>query len=328
MGSPVVPGLSTPASVTPVLPPGDAVTSISWKSARTDCTFSAPTAADTTVSCPATASGSTTVTATLTDTLAVTKAITMPLVFTTTGAKRNLAVSFGIAGQSGSPQAACTSASTPLRAVVTDVLTGAPVRGVSVGFSRQSGTALPVTLARGTTDATGAAASSLVTATAVTLTASSTAVGMFNAYPASSIAITTSVCTPSLTAALDRSSVYYGDPVLVSGTASHASPAGAVALGGAPLQVNETVAGRVLALGRVTSAADGSYRLAVRPTLAGTVSVALAAAPSWTATGATAGTVTINQPATVLTAGGTATDVGYGAPVLVSGTLQRDAGGC
>ncbi|HST49856.1 hypothetical protein [Jatrophihabitans sp.] len=327
VGSPVVPGLSTTASVTPIVPPRDEVTSISWKAGRTDCTFSAPTAADTTVSCPATATGSTTVTATVTDTLGTTKVVTMPLVFNTTGAKRNLAVSFGIAGQSGSPQSACVSASTPLRATVVDALTGGPVRGVSVGFSRQSGTALPVTLARGTTDATGVAASSLVTATAVTLTASTLAVGPFNAYPASSIAITTSVCTSGLTATVDRNAVYYGDPVTVSGTATHSSSAGPVALGGAPLQVNETVAGRVLALGRVTSAADGSYRLAVRPTLSGTVSVVLAASPSWTAASAVAGGVTVNQPATVLTASANATDVGYAAPVLVSGSLQRDAGG-
>ena len=91
VASPVVPGLSTSASVTPILPPGDAVTSIRWKSARTDCTFGAPTAADTSVSCPATATGSTTVTATLTDTLGATKAVTMPLVFSTSGAKRNVA---------------------------------------------------------------------------------------------------------------------------------------------------------------------------------------------------------------------------------------------
>src|SRR3954469_24858549 len=158
VGSPVVPGLSTTASVTPILPPGDAITSISWKSARADCTFSAPAAADTSVSCPATATGSTSVTATLTDTAGASKAVTMPLVFSTSGTKRNVAVAFGIAGQSGSPQAACVSASTPLRATVTDTVTGTPVRGVSVGFSKQSGTALPVALARGTTDAVGIAA--------------------------------------------------------------------------------------------------------------------------------------------------------------------------
>ncbi|HEV2885411.1 MAG TPA: hypothetical protein VGX49_00750, partial [Jatrophihabitans sp.] len=324
--SPVVPGLSTAASVTPILPPGDLVTSMRWKSARTDCTFSAATQAQTSISCPATATGSTTVTATLTDTAGATKAVTVPLVFSTSGSKRNLTVSFGIAGQSGSPQEACVSAGTPLRAVVTDAATGAPVRGVSVGFSRQSGTALPVALARGTTDAAGIASSSLLTSTAVTLTASTTAVGPFNAYPASSIAITTGVCTAGLTATADHSATYYSDPVTVSGLLTHPSAGGNVALAGASLQVNETAAGRVLALGRVSSAADGSYRLVARPTLSGTLTVALAATPSWTAASATAGTVTVSLPATMLTAGANATDVGYAAPVVVSGTLQRAAG--
>lgn len=325
--SPVIPGLSTTASVTAVLPPGDSVTSIAWKSARSDCTFGTPALAQTSISCPATATGTTSVTATLTDTAGSTKAVTMPLAFATSGAKRGLAVSFGIAGQTGSPQAACISASTPLRASVTDAATGAPVGGVSVGFSRQSGTALPVALPRGTTDATGAASSSLVTSTAVTLTVATTAVGVFNAYSAAPIAITAGVCTPSLTAGTDRGAVYYGDPVTVSGLLTHTVPGGEVALGGASLQVTETAAGRVLALGRVTSAADGSYRIAVRPTVSGTLAVTLAAAPSWTAASAAAGTVAVSLPATVLTAAANATDVGYAAPVAVSGTLLRDAGG-
>jgi len=327
VASPVVPGLSAAASVTPVLPAGDAVTSIKWKSARTDCLFSAPTLAQTSVSCPAIATGSTTVTATLTDTAGSTKAVTVPLVFSTSGAKRNLAVSFGIAGQSGSPQAACVSASTPLQATVTDAATGAPVRGVSVGFSRQSGAALPVALARGVTDANGIAASTLLTATAVTLTATTLAVGPYNAYSGGSVAVTTSVCTAGLTAAADRAATYYGDPVTVTGTVTHAVAGGDVALAGAAVQVSETAAGRVLALARVTSAADGSYRAVVRPTLSGTLTVALAATPSWTAASAVAGSVAVSLPATVLTAAANATDVGYAAPVLVTGTLSRDAGG-
>jgi len=325
--SPVVPGLGTAASVTPILPPGDSVTSIAWKAARTDCTFSAPTLPQTSISCPATATGVTTVTATLKDTAGSTKAVTMPLVFATSGAKRDVAVSFGIAGQSGSPQAACVSANTPLQASVTDAVTGAPVRGVSVGFSKQSGTALPVALARGVTDAAGTARSTLLTSTTVTLTVATTAVGPFNAYTGAPITITAAVCATGLTAAADRGATYYGDPVTVSGTVTHTSAGGDVALAGASLQVTETAAGRVLALGRVTSAADGSYRLAVRPTVSGTLAVALAATPSWTAASAVAGSVAVSLPGTVLTAAANATDVGYAAPVVVSGTLLRDAGG-
>ncbi|HEX8092534.1 MAG TPA: hypothetical protein VF542_01810, partial [Jatrophihabitans sp.] len=327
VNSPVVPGLSTAASVTALLPPGDAVSSIAWKSARADCAFSTPTLAQTSISCPATATGTTTVTATVTDTAGSTKAVTVPLVFATSGAKRNLAVSFGIAGQSGSPQSACSSANTPLQALVTDALTGAPVRGVSVGFSRQSGTALPVALARGTTDTGGIARSSLLTSSALTLTAATTAVGMFNAYAGGAIAVTAGVCTAALTASADRSATYYGDPVTVSGLLTHTSPGGDVALAGASLQITETAAGRVLALGRVTSAADGSYRMAVRPTVSGSLAVTLAATPSWTAAGAAAGTVAVSLPSTALRAAADATDVGYAAPVVVSGTLLRDADG-
>lgn len=329
VASPVVPGLSAAASVTPVLPPGDALTSISWKSARADCAFSAPTLAQTTVSCPAIATGATTVTATLTDTAGTTKAVTMPLVFNTTGPKRNLAVSFGVVGQSGNPQSACISAGAPLRARVTDVATGAAVRGISVGFSRQSGTALPVALPRGVTDADGVAGSSLLTSTAVTLTATTLAAGSFNAYAGSSLTVTVAVCTAGLTAAADRAATYYGDPVTVSGMVTRASAGPDVPLAGAALQISQTVPGRVLALAlaRVTSAADGSYRAVVRPTLSGTLTVALAATPSWTAASASAGAVAVSLPGTVLSATANATDVGYAAPVLVSGTLLRDAGG-
>ena len=55
--------------------------------------------------------------------------------------------------------------------------------------------------------------------------------------------------------------------------------------------------------------------------------VTLAATPSWTAASATAGGVAVSLPGTVLSAAANATDIGYAAPVLVSGTLLRDAGG-
>ncbi|MDQ1740118.1 MAG: hypothetical protein QOE53_1770, partial [Pseudonocardiales bacterium] len=298
-----------------------------WTSGRADCAFCAPSLAQSSICCPPTATGTTTVTATVKDTTGSTKAVTVPLVFATSGAKRTLAVSFGIAGQTGSPQSACAAANTPVRASVTDAATGAPVRGVTVGFSKQSGAALPVALPRGVTDAGGIASSSLVTSTALTLTAATTAVGMFNAYSGGSISIIAGVCTAGLTAGADRSATYYGDPVTVSGLVTHTSPAGDVALAGASLQITETAAGRVLALGRVTSGADGSYRLAVRPTVSGSLAVTLAATPSWTAGSAAAGAVAVSLPATVLTAAANATDVGYAAPVVVSGTLLRDAGG-
>ena len=151
--------------------------------------------------------------------------------------------------------------------------------------------------------------------------------GAFNATPASAITITTAVCTADLSAAARPQRGLLRRPGDGQRHPTHTSPAGPSRWPGRRCRSTETVAGRVLALGRVTSAADGSYRLAVRPTPSGTLAVALAASPSWTAASATAGAVTVNQPATVLTAAANATDVGYAAPVLVSGTLQRDAGG-
>jgi hypothetical protein len=60
--------------------------------------------------------------------------------------------------------------------------------------------------------------------------------------------------------------------------------------------------------------------------VSGSLAVTLAATPSWTAASAAAGTVVVSLPDTVLTAGANATDVGYAAPVVVSGTLLRAAG--
>lgn len=327
LGSPVVPGVSTTAAVNPVLPPNDAVTSIAWKSARADCTFSAPTLAQTSVSCPATATGTTTVTATVKDTAGSTKVVTMPLAFAGTSPKRGLTVTFGVAGQSGSPQSVCTSATTPLRATVTDTATGQPVKGVFVNFARQAGAAAPIALARGTSGPDGVATSTVSTTTALTLSAGTTAVGPFNAATAGSVAVTAAKCTPKVTAGLDRNASYYGDPVTVGGVLTRPSAAGDLPLAGAPLTISETAGSKVTALGKATAAADGSYTAVVHPTASGTVSVALAATTSWTATTAGAGTIAISLPSTAITATLNATDVGYAAPVLVSGTLTRNAGG-
>ena len=95
-----------------------------------------------------------------------------------------------------------------------------------------------------------------------------TAAGPFNAATASSVAISAAKCAPSVTAGVDKSASYYGDPVTVSGVLNRATGS-SVGLSGAPLQVSETVAGRITVLGKATSAADGSYRVVVRPTASG-----------------------------------------------------------
>ncbi|MDQ1733016.1 MAG: hypothetical protein QOK10_3175, partial [Pseudonocardiales bacterium] len=231
VNNPAIPGIGTQATVTPILPDGHSVTSIRWKSGRTDCVFSAPSSRTTTVTCPAKASGTTTVTATVLDSAQASRAVTVPLVFNTGGAKRDLAVTFGLAGQSGSSQSVCTSASTPVVATVTDAATGSPVMGIPVSFSRQTGSLNPVGLPGANTGADGRATVSISTATPLTLASRTTAVGPFNAFAGSSFGITASRCTPDLTATTNLTSTYYGDPVTVTGTLTRALGTGVVPVG-------------------------------------------------------------------------------------------------
>lgn len=327
LASTVIPGLSSTASVTPQLPAGDAVASIAWRAARADCTFSAPSAAQTQLSCPAAATGSTTISVTVTDTARVSKLVSVPLAFNVTGAKRAVTVSATLSGQSGSVQSACTSAASSLRASVVDVATGLPVKGILVSFSRQSGVGAPVSLASGSSGVDGAAASTLVTATPVTIAAKSGVLGPFLAGTATSFSVSAAKCTPSISAVASTSSIYYGDPVTVSGRLTRTAGSQQVALAGAAVQLTETVSGRVLVLANVVTAADGSFAGSVRPTSSGTLNASLPATASWLGATATAGPVTVNIAASSLTATSAASDVGYGGPLLVSGTLTRDAGG-
>jgi len=104
-----------------------------------------------------------------------------------------------------------------------------------------------------------------------------------------------------------------------------------VPVSGASLPVKlTTVSGlttKVTSLGSAVVAADGSFRLAVKPTASGTLSVELVGSAGYTATRVELGAVTVNIPDTLLDAGAAPTDVGYGGGVTVSGTLERDAGG-
>ncbi|MDX6324843.1 MAG: hypothetical protein QOK15_1197, partial [Nocardioidaceae bacterium] len=109
VNNPAVPGLATQVSVTPVLPDGRTVTSVAWKSARTDCTFATPTALQSDVTCAATASGSTTVTVTIKDSTGATKTLTSPLTFAT-GTARPVTLGVAAAAQDGTPVSVCTGA--------------------------------------------------------------------------------------------------------------------------------------------------------------------------------------------------------------------------
>lgn len=73
----------------------------------------------------------------------------------------------------------------------------------------------------------------MTTTTALTLSATTTAVGPFNAATGAGVAVSAAKCVPKLTAGLDRNASYYGDAVATSGILTRSSHAGEVPLAGA-----------------------------------------------------------------------------------------------
>ncbi len=331
VNNPAVPGLATQASVAPALPTGRTVRSISWTSARSDCTFASPTQLSSTVTCAATASAPTTVTATVTDSTGASKVVTSPLTFAT-GTSRPVRVVLSAASQStesASTAAVCTGAAFPLAATVVDVASGSPVKGLPVVFSRQVGTVL---------GQLGTIASSLLglstltqsVTTATTYSASNAAGSVYALTTSPQLTATPGTCTPTFTGALDRTSTYYGDPVTVTGTATRLAGSASVPIAGlaVPVRLTSVVDGvtRVTSLGSATTAADGSYRLVVNPTASGALSIQTTASPAYAASSFTLGQVQVALPVTRLTGAVDKTDVGYGSPIVVSGRLDRIAG--
>lgn len=330
VNNPAVPGLATQASVAPSLPAGRTVTAVLWKSARTDCSFTTPTALQTEVACGAGASASTTVTATLTDSSGATKVVTSPLTFAT-GTARPVTVSLGAAGQwpAGGTASVCTGAAFPLSARVIDVASGQPVKGLATALTKQTAAmTAPASVGSPVTAATGVATLNQ-TATVPTTFRGRTAAGTVYAAGAQvALVASPARCTTALSAGLSDNDVYYADPVTVSGTLSASVGATPVAASGVALAVRLTTAtGTVLTLGSAKTASDGTYALVVKPTASGTVSVVLATSTAYTASTASAGAITVRVPATLVTGAVDRTDVGYGQPVVVTGTLRRDAGG-
>jgi hypothetical protein len=138
---------------------------------------------------------------------------------------------------------------------------------------------------------------------------------------------TVAQCVPTVTGVTDRTSSYYGDPVPVTGQLTRAATGGTVPLPGATVQVLETVNGRAVQLGTAVTGLDGGIHTVVHPTITGTISLNLPASTAWTAAGVAAGSLTVLIPGTTLTATADRFDVGYLDPVVVSGTLLRNAGG-
>jgi 5-hydroxyisourate hydrolase-like protein (transthyretin family) len=331
VNNPAVPGLATQASVAPSLPAGRTVAGVKWRSTRADCTFSAPAQLQTDVTCNASSAAAATVTATLVDSTGATKTVTSPLTFAA-GTARPVTLALGAAGQtppSGGSAPVCTGAPFALVATVLDTASGQPVKGLTATFTKKSETMTTAAAAgSATTTAAGTATTSQTVTTATTYKAQTAAGTTYAAGGPASLTAVPARCATSLTADADRSDVYYSDPVTVSGRLAATSSGTPVAPAGVTLSVRLTTgAGKVLALGTVKTGTEGSYSLVVKPTASGTISVALAGSTSYAAATATAGEIAVALPETALTAGVAPSEVGYGDGVLVTGTLQRVAGG-
>lgn len=331
VNNPAVPGLGTQASVTPALPSGRTVASVQWKSAKADCVFSAPTALQTEVACNASATGSTTVTATLTDSTGATKAVTSPLTFAT-GTARPVAIALGAAGQSpadGGTAAVCTGAAFPLTARVVDVASGRPVKGLATTLTKQTAAmTAPASAGAPVTAITGEATQSQTATVATTYRGRVAAGSVYAAAGPATLVASPGRCTTALTADLAADEVWYGDPVTVTGALTATADGTAVVPAGVGVAVRlTTAAGKVVALGTAKTGADGTFSLAAKPTTSGTIGVSLPAGTAYTGASATAGPITVKEPATRITGAVDTTAVGYGQAIVVTGTLRRDAGG-
>lgn len=331
VNNPAVPGLATQASVTPVLPSGRTVTSVQWRSARADCAFTTPTEAQTEVVCGAFATGSTTVTATVTDSTGATKVVTSPLTFAAeTG--RAIGIRLGAAGQQpadGGTAAVCTSAAFPLTATVVDTASGRPVKGLTTALTKQTAAmTAPASAGAPVTGASGVATQNQTAALATTYRGRVAVSRVYAAAGPATLLAAPARCTTTLTAALDDTALWYGDPVTVSGTLGATAGGTAVAPAGVGVAIGlTTAAGKVVTLGTARTGADGRYALAVKPTASGTIGASLPAGTSYTGASATAGTVAVTEPATRITGAVDRSAVAYGQTVVVTGTLRRDAGG-
>lgn len=332
VNNPAVPGLATQVSVAPSLPAGRTVASVVWKSARTDCVFSAPTELQSLVTCNATAATATSVTATVVDSTGASKVVSSPLTFAT-GTARPVTITVSGAGQTpvGGDITVCSGASFPLRGRVVDAASGQPVKGLATTWTKKTPLMLSASAAgSATTDVTGTATLSPTASTETRYTARTAAGGVYAAGAPSYVDALPIRCAPTLTVSKDMDAIYYGDPVVLSGNLTRTANGATVPVSGATLTARLTTVTsgvtKVTALTTVRTAADGSYRVTVKPTATGTLSVALASSTAYLPTTASAGGITVSVPQTRLAATNDRSDIGYGSTVTVTGVLERVAG--
>lgn len=338
VNNPAVPGLPTQATVSPELPTGRTLTSVTWRVASSAC--SAVPSGDGTqaaVTCTAATTATTTLTATLTDSTGATRAVSSPLTFQTTGTRRAVSLALSVDGQSATA-AVCTGVGATARVVAVDTASGVPVKGLTATWTRQATGALaPSTAGTRVTAADGTATTTLTTSTGVTYRASTAAVGMFQTASAPAVTATPGRCTAALDGALSTETAWYGGTITVTGTLRRTvnSPDDTAVSGVSlpvtvrtPDTVSSTgalVAGRTVTVGSVRTTAAGTFTGAFRATVAGRVVVTLAGSTGFVGTGADLGDLAVRVPATALTASIDRAAVGYGTPVTASGTLLKTA---
>lgn len=335
VNNPAVPGLSTQATVTPSLPTGRTLASVTWKAGRSDCTFATPKEVQSTVTCSAATLTNTTVTATLVDSSGAKKVVSSPLTFAVNTARPVTAV-LSIAGQpstSAATASVCTSATTPVTVTLTDTATGQPIKGLAPLLAK--------TLAGRTTTATlaitkedGVASSSQTMTAATSYTATTKAGKVYAAAAPVTQGTSVATCAPVLDAEASTLAPWYGDPVVVTGTLTRevSGEDVPVALASLPVTVTSTsvVSGKtvtkVTSLGSAKTRADGSFTLTAKPIVSGALKIALPTSASYTGTSVALGDLTVKTPATTLTGAVSKTDVGYGQTVAVTGQLTKAAG--
>ena len=331
VNNPAVPGLATQVSVAPQLPPGRTVARVAWTSKRADCVFGTPAAEQSTVTCAATATGSTTVSVTVTDSTGATRTVSSPLQFAS-GTARPVTVVITAADQSStttSTASVCTGAAFGLSATVVDVASGSPVKGLAVTFTQQTAGVLG-SLGKVLSTVLGVSAlSPRITAT-TSYTASTAAGAAYAAATSPSLTAVPGTCATTLTGSADTLATYYGDPVTVTGRVTRV--VGGRTIGVAALAVPVTVTPattgtpKATTLGTATTAADGRYSVVVRPTTSGALAAQVPGSAGYLARSTALGTVQVATPGTTLTGSVDRDDVGYGAPVVVSGRLDRVSG--
>lgn len=328
VNNPAIPGLPTQAEVSPALPTGRTLTSVTWKAGRSDCAFTAPTQLATGVVCNAGVATASYVQVTLTDSTGATKVVKSPLTFVT-GTPRDVEIALAIDGQEGASAAVCTSVGFPVQMTAVDAATGVPVKGLTFAVTKQLATSTTVASA-GTklTGADGTAVSTLSATAPTVVRAKTNAVGIWRATAALAMTAVPARCTADVTVEASETEVFHGSPVTFSGTVTRDVAGEEVPMSGVavPLRIYRPN-GTYVTLGTPRTVADGTFRAVYKPTVSGTVKAVLPGSVGVNPVTAVGGDLTVVLPDTLMSATVSGDDVAYGDPLLVSGTLRRDAGG-